>query len=194
MKFSLPKSKSSHRKNSGAWTLMEMMIAVAAGTLILASVGSVYLFMNRTMDGTANYAELDRQSRSSLDIITREIRECGGLTNFDSTHLWFTNQNGSLLVYVWDTNAQTLSHTNYSTNFPAAGVLLKYCSFWKATAFTHNPSNATTMTFMALPTTNTQAQAALAKVVVMDWICKKTNYLTLTDSESVQTAKVILRN
>jgi hypothetical protein len=50
------------------------------------------------------------------------------------------------------------------------------------------------MTFMALPTTNTQAQAALAKVVVMDWICKKTNYLTLTDSESVQTAKVILRN
>jgi hypothetical protein len=50
------------------------------------------------------------------------------------------------------------------------------------------------MTFASLPVSNNLAKAALAKVIVMDWICKKTNYLTLTDSESIQTAKVILRN
>jgi hypothetical protein len=194
MRFSPPNPKSPARKYKGAWTLMEMMVAVAAGGLLLASVGSVFVFVKRTLDGTANYVELDRQSRVTLDKMTRDIRECGGLTNFDATHLWFTNQDNSQLTYVWDTNAQTLSYTNYSTNVPGSGVLLAHCTYWKATAYTRVPLTNSTMIFVPLPTSNSLAQAALAKVIVMDWICKRTNYTTLTDSESVQTAKVILRN
>jgi hypothetical protein len=46
------------------------------------------------------------------------------------------------------------------------------------------------MIFWPAPVTN----LSLAKVVVMDWVCRRTNYTTLTDSESVQTAKVVMRN
>ncbi|MDB6019064.1 MAG: hypothetical protein JWR19_3553 [Pedosphaera sp.] len=185
--------KARARKGRAGWTLAEMLVAVGLGTLILASVGAVYMFMARTLDATANYAELDRQSRNALDYMSQDIRQCGGLTNFDANNLWFTNQDGSLLRYTFDANAQTLSYTNVlKTN---GGVLLKGCVFWKTTEFMRTPVPGTTMTFASPPTNfNSAAQAAVTKVIVIDWVCKKTNYITLTDSESVQTAKVVLRN
>jgi len=141
------------------------------------------------MDGV-DYEELDRQSRNALDLMCQDIRQCGGLTNFTTTSLSFTNQDGSQLRYAWD-GSSYLTYTNASTNLagcPRGGTLLKGCGFLKFSIFQRNPISATTMTFT--PATN----AVLTKVVVMDWICRRTNYLTLTDSESVQTAKVVMRN
>src|SRR5437879_3477117 len=96
------------RKHSG-WTLIELMLAIGVGTLVLGSVGSVMVFMNRTLDATANYAELDRQSRAALDTMVQDIRQAGALTNFTSTALWFTNQDGNMLKYNWDTNTSQLT-------------------------------------------------------------------------------------
>lgn len=184
MHFLPGNTKSLAGKSRGGWTLLEMMLAVAAGALVLASVGSVYVFARRSLDAVVNYSELDRQSRNALDMMSRDIRQAGGLTNFTSTTLSFTNKDGTLLKYTWDTNkSQLICMTNNYTN-----ILLKGCAYLKFTTFQRNPSNSTTMLFW--PATN----AATTKVIVLDWICKKTNYTTLTDSESVQTAKIVLRN
>ena len=175
-----------------AWTLPEMMIAVSCGILILGSVGSVYIFMNRTLDATINYEELDRQSRNALDLMTADIRQCGHLTNYTTNSLSFTNLDGSLLRFSWDGN-NLMTYTNASTTLPGCprgGTLLRGCNYLKFSIFQRNPSNGTTMTFIPAPTN----QPALTKVVVMDWICRRTNYISLTDSESVQTAKVVMRN
>src|SRR5260370_21811083 len=146
------------------WTLIELMLAVGVGTLVLGSIGSVMVFMNGTVDATATYAELDRQSRTALDVMVRDIRQAGALTNFTSTTLWFTNQDGNLLEYNWDTNTSQLYciTNNYSQ------VLLRGCSFLRFTTFQRNPSNGTTMTFW--PSSN----AATTQVIVIDWICKST--------------------
>lgn len=183
--------KASNSTASG-WTLPEMLISVGVGVLMLGSVASVYIFMNRSLDATANYEELDRQSRQALDIMTTDIRQCGGLTNYTTNTLWFTNQDGSMLKYSWDTT-NLLTYTNCSTTMigcPRGGTLLKGCGALKFSVFQRNPSNGTTMTFWPLTTNN----PALVKVIVMDWICRRTNYISLTDSESVQTAKVVMRN
>ena len=181
-----------HRADGG-WTLAEMLISVGVGALILATLLSFYVFARRTLDATGNYEELDRQSRVALDKMSRDIRQAGALTNYDSRNLWFTNNDatGSLLHYVWDTNALTVSYTNGSTNSPGGGILLSNCTYWSAVPFQRNPSNGTTMTFWPVPSTNA---AASAKVIVLNWVCLKTNYLSLQDSESVQTAKIVLRN
>src|SRR5262245_61949423 len=84
------------------WTLPELMVATGCGALILASVAVVYFFMNRTLDATVNYEELDRQSRNALDLMTTDIRQCGGLTNYSTNSLSFTNLDGSLLRFTWD--------------------------------------------------------------------------------------------
>jgi type II secretory pathway pseudopilin PulG len=196
MNLSMLPKKTRTRKALHGWTILEMMIVMTLSAIMLASVGKVYIFMTRSLDATANYEELDRQSRNALDKMSSDIRGARCLTDFDSTHLWFTNLDNTLLCYVWDTNANTLSYTNLSpiSPGPSSGILLKGCVFWKSSQFTHDPALNTTMTFLPLPVTNTLAQAAVTKVIVVDWICRKTNYMALTDSESVQTAKIVLRN
>jgi len=180
------------QKRCQGFTLPEVLIAFGCAMLVMAPAIVVYFFMNRTLEATANYEELDRQSRYALDVMTSDIRECGHLTSFSTNSLSFTNQDGSLLQFTWD-GANYLTYTNASTTLPGCprgGTLLKNCSYLAFNIYQRNPNSNTTMTFVPAPTTN----PALAKVVVMDWVCKRTNYMTLTDSESVQTAKVVLRN
>jgi Tfp pilus assembly protein PilW len=174
-------------KRTAAFTLMEMLIATALGTLVLASMGSVFVLMNRGLDAVGNYEELDRQSRNALDTMSRDIRQAACLTNFTTTSLTFTNQDGTLLNYTWD-GTNYLTYTNGSVG--QGGVLLKGCISLNFNIYLHNPSNGTTMTFYPAG----QSNCTQAKVIVINWICKRTNFITLTDSESVQTAKVVLRN
>lgn len=187
MRLSHIQNPPSRRKSLSGWTLMEFAIAAGLGTLIMASMGSVFVLMNRGLDALGNYEELDRQSRNALDVMSRDIRQTACLTNFTSTSLIFTNQDGSLLSYTWD-GTNYLTYTNGTTG--QGGTLLKGCVSLTFNIFQHNPSNNTTMTFWPCDATNCQ----LAKVVVIDWICRRTNYATLRDTESVQTAKVVLRN
>jgi len=177
------------RRQRAGWTLAELMISVVAGLMMLISVSSVYIFMLRSLDATANYEELDRQSRNAVDNMSTAIRQAGALTNYSTNTLSFTNLDGSLLQYTWD-NTNLMTYTNASTanGGPFGGTLLKDCHYLDFRIFQRNPSNSTTMDFW--PTTN----AALAKVILINWVCARTNYTTLQNSESVQTAKVVLRN
>ena len=185
----IPRRPQAARIRAG-WTLVEAMLSVGIATFILGGMASVYVFTNKTLDATMNYEELDRQSRNALDLITMDIRQSGGMTTYSTNSLSFTNVDGSLLQFSWD-GTNSLTYTNASATLagcPRGGRLLKGCNYLKFSIFQRNPISGTTMTFT--PTTN----ANLAKVVVMDWICRRTNYTTLTDSESVQTAKVVMRN
>ncbi|HZQ45851.1 MAG TPA: hypothetical protein VFC07_02470, partial [Verrucomicrobiae bacterium] len=103
--------------------------------------------------------------------------------------LQFTNQDGSLLQYKWDTT-NSLTYTNASTanGGPFGGTLLKGCSYLKFSIFQRNPSNGTTMDFWPAATPDK------AKVILINLVASRTNYTSLTNSESVQTAKVVLRN
>lgn len=189
MKLCASNPKTSSRRPGAGWTLLEMMVSIVAGMLILGSVSTVFIFMNRNLDSTANYEELDRQSRNAIDIMSRDIRQAGGLTNYTTNSLSFTNQDGTLLQYTWDTT-NYLTYTNASTanNGPYGGKLLKNCTYLDFSIFQRNPSNGTTMDFY--PTTN----ASLAKVVLINFVCSRSNYTTLKNTESVQTAKVVMRN
>jgi Tfp pilus assembly protein PilW len=174
-------------RRSQAWTMVELMVTVVIGTVVLAAVGVTCAFANRTLDAIGNYADLDRQSSNALNLMARDIRQTGGLTNFSSSALWFTNMaDGKLLQYWWNADRQTLNYTNGSTG--DAGVLLKGCVAMNFSLFQRTPVSGTTMTF------NTTTNASLAKVVVLEWVCRRTNFLSLANSESVQTAKIVLRN
>jgi Tfp pilus assembly protein PilW len=175
------------KRGMAAFTLPELSISAALGALILASMSSVFVLMNRSLDATGNYEELDRQSRNALDTMSRDIRQAACLTNFSTTSLTFTNQDGNLLQYNWD-GTNLLTYTNGSTG--QGGNLLKGCISLNFNIFLHNPSNGTTMTFWPAYASN----CSMAKVIVINWICRRTNYTSLTDTESVQTAKVVLRN
>src|SRR2546430_4365341 len=108
------------------WSLPELLITVVIAMIILAAVGVTCAFANRTLDAIGNYADLDRQSSNALNLMARDIRQTGALTNFTSSALWFTNlSDGKMLRYVWNPDRQTLSYTNQSTG--DGGTILKGC-------------------------------------------------------------------
>lgn len=185
--FSIHKTGAGQQR--AGWTLVEMMVSVAAGMLMLTAVFSSYIFMLRNLDAMANYEELDRQSRNAIDMMTRDIRQAGAMTSYSTNSIAFTNQDGSLLQYTWDkSNYVTYTNSCATNGGPYGGILLKGCVYLDFSIFQRNPSNGTTMDFFPAAT------PALAKVVLINWTCSRTNYTTLKNTESVQTAKVVLRN
>jgi Tfp pilus assembly protein PilW len=189
-----PRSASSPRgiRGSAAWarsqrafTLVELMIAASISVFILGTVMVSFVVMGRCFNAVGNYADLDRQSRNALDVMARDIRQTGALTNWSTTNLSFTNMDGHLLSYTYQTNIGVLSYTNASTG--QSNVLLTNCTALTFSIFQRTPTNGC-MTFYAA------SNAQSAKGVLMSFTCVRTNYATLTDSEAVETASIIMRN
>ena len=84
--------------------------------------------MGRTLNAIGNYNVLDAQSRYALDVMSRDIRQTGGLTNFTSTSLACTNTDGSPAGLSYNTNTCQFMHL--PSNYPpgATGILLKACT------------------------------------------------------------------
>jgi hypothetical protein len=166
---------------------MEMMIAIAIGGVIMAATASTYFFSNRTLDATANYTELDRQSRNALDTITTVVRQVARAKSISATRVDLETLPDAISNTFTVTFRSNNNRFEYITN-GTTYVLLKGCTSLRFSYFKRNPLTNTTMLFT--PSSN----SIDTKLIVMDWVCKRTNYLSLTDSESVQTAKVVLRN
>ena len=159
-------------------TLAEMMIAVAIGSIVLAVVGVLSIYSGRNFESMGNYVGLDSASRKSLDQIIREIRGATVLTAFQTNKLTFTDH-GTNLVYAYDPILQTLTR---GTN-----VLLTNCVSLQFGIYQRNPTNNGAF----VPTTD----PANCKLVDLTWKCVRTNYMsTKLNTESVQTAKIVIRN
>ncbi|HEU5395839.1 MAG TPA: prepilin-type N-terminal cleavage/methylation domain-containing protein, partial [Verrucomicrobiae bacterium] len=67
------------RKKSRGFTLVEMMVAIAASTMILMAFVALTIAMSRTMLAISNYNDLDNRSRNTLDTMSRDIRNASQL-------------------------------------------------------------------------------------------------------------------
>ncbi len=168
-----------------AFTLVEILVATSISVFVLATVMVSFVVLCRSFNAIGSYADLDRQSRNTLEVMARDIRQTGGLTNWNSTNLSFTNIDGTALIYTYNSLSNLLSYTNGSTG--QAGVLLSNCAALTFSIFQRTPTNGPICFYPA-------SNAASAKGVMMSFTCLRTNYLGLTDSESVETASMVMRN
>ncbi|HTA29662.1 MAG TPA: prepilin-type N-terminal cleavage/methylation domain-containing protein [Candidatus Cybelea sp.] len=168
-----------------AFTLVELLVATAISVFIIATAMVSFVVMSRSFNAIGNYSDLDRQSRYALDVMARDIRQTGGLTNWTSTNLTFTNIDGSVLSYSYSTNSRLLTYTNGSTR--QSSTLLSNCAMLSFSIFQRTPTNGPICFYTA-------SNAISAKGILMSFTCLRTNYLGLTDSESVETASIVMRN
>jgi Tfp pilus assembly protein PilW len=173
------------RRSQRAFSLVEILVATGIGVFVMATVMVSFVAMSRCFNAIGNYADLDRQSRNTLDVMARDIRQTGGLTNWTSTNLTFTNIDGSILSYTYSTNSGLLTYTNSSTH--QSSILLSNCTSLSFSIFQRTPTNGPVCFYTA-------SNAFSAKGILMSFTCLRTNYLGLTDSESVETASVVMRN
>jgi hypothetical protein len=157
------------------------MIASGVGSLLLVVIGATSFYSGRSFVALANYSELEVRSRNTLDLMTREIRQANKLTSYSATHLTFQDFDGQPLTFSYDPDQRVLSRSKGG----AAKTLLTECDSLAFSVFQRNPTND----FNVVATTN----SGLVKLVQLNWKCSRTILKSKINTESVQSAKIVIR-
>jgi prepilin-type N-terminal cleavage/methylation domain-containing protein len=192
MDFNLTSTKSALRRRQAAMTLVEIMVAMGIGGIILLIIGSLSLWSSRSFAAMANYAELDAASRNALDSMTREIRQVQGLNTYTTNgvikELALIDSDGQPLYYRYDQDAQTLTRTKSGNS----KVILRDCTLLNFNLYQRNNVSNTFNQYTVATGTNA---SLTCKVIQINWICSRKLLPTeLINSESVQTAKIVIRH
>jgi hypothetical protein len=177
-----------------AFTLMEFLVATGLASLVLAAVASMTIYATRSEIAIVNYSDLDTKSRYGLDVISREIRQAQALTAFQTnTFLSFTNPQTAIGVTL------TYNPTNRTLVMVKTGQTpltnLTECDRWDFSLYQRTPVvTATNISFVPATNTTGALDPSLCKLVSFTWKCSRTIMAQKVNTESVQSAMVVLRN
>jgi hypothetical protein len=163
------------------------MIATALAGLVLAAVMSITLFSARSFAALTNYVDLDNYSRNALDFMSREIRQADRLLSGNDHQLTFmhtnpTNGMAYTVSYVYSPDSRTLARLESGHRT----VLLEECNFLQFDLFQRNPVGGTYDQYPA-------ASPDTCKLIQMRWVCSRDIMQQPVNTESVQSAKVVIR-
>ena len=166
------------------------MVAIAVGSMLMLAVMAIFAFSNRSFAALGNYVALDRQSRSTLDKMTQEIRMTASVSSWDTNYLFFNNYDGSFLCYIYYPWNKCLVRYRFSGGYWEMGNLLNSnCTSLNFRMFQRTPNT----NFGNFAPTYSLYQTA-CKLIQMNWICSTNVLGTRATTESVQSAKVVIRN
>lgn len=164
------------------------MVGAGISSVLLASVAMLTYYSARSFAALANYTDLDMDSRHALDLMSREIRQANYLVSGTPYRLVF-----NVPTHVGTTNSTTLSYQYSPTTQELTrtidgrtDTLLKGCSFLRFDIFQRNPIGGT---YDQYPT----ATPLTCKIVQLNWVCERTILGLAVNSESVQSAKIVIR-
>ncbi len=174
--------KQAARRRRAGMTLVDIMIASGIAFIVFAAVASMSMYTARSFAAMGNYADLDCASRNALDTMSRDIRQTISLNSYTSNRLTFTDADSNTLVYSYSPSARTLTKTQAGVST----VLLYQCDYLNFDMSKRNPSN----NFTFYSTTNVSE----AKLIDVSWRCSRQILGAAVNTESVQTAKIVIRN
>ena len=172
-------------RNQRAMTLLEMMMAVSIGGLVLAAVSSLLFHTTRSFAAIGNYNDLDNASRNALDVLSRDVRQARGLTSFTTNQIRLQSNDSNVLIYTY--SPFTLRLTRQVGTRPAT-VMLKECDYLNFAIYQRNPSNGWTW----YPVKSNLL--ATTKLIDVSWKCSRQILGNKVNTESMQTAKFVIRN
>jgi len=164
-------------------TMPELLVATAAGGVLLAAVASLIFYTGRSFAAMANYVDLDNYSRGALDKMSQQIRQTTKLTSYSTNSLVFEDYDGKALKFTFDPSARTLVRTKEGE---PDDTLLRECDELEFSIFQRNPVKGT---YNQYPT----ATPETCKLVQLKWTCSRTILGSKRNTESVQSAKIVIR-
>jgi hypothetical protein len=176
-------------------TLVEMMFSVGIGSLVCAAALATLLFSLRSFQALTNYQDLNGKSRLALDTLSGDIRQSNGCSTnatFSASSLTLTGTNVVTLApytitYNYNSTATTLTRT-YTESSAQASVLLSNCTYFAFSYFLRNPANASFDVF-----TNDSGNAALCKLVQVDWNCWRSILGNPVNTQIGESARIVIR-
>ena len=116
--------------------------------------------------------------------MSRAIRQTAQLTSYSSSAITFSNPDGTQLNFTWSPSTRVLTMTQRGV----PKTLLNQCDYLYFNISQRNPTYGT---FGFYSATN---NAALCKLVDVSWRCSRSILGKKINTESVQTAKIVIRN
>ncbi|MCX6902859.1 MAG: hypothetical protein NTW03_05170 [Verrucomicrobia bacterium] len=163
--------------------MIENWMALGLATVLMAAMTSFSLYMGKSFQGLFNYVDLEGRSQKALDQMTTDIRQAQCLTDYATNQLVFLDANSNVLSYTYSPTDRTLVRSNLGV----ATVLLSQCDFLCFSNFQRNPIPGA---YEQFPVTTDPTQT---KLVSVTWLCSRTVIGTRLNTESVQTAKIVIR-
>jgi prepilin-type N-terminal cleavage/methylation domain-containing protein len=165
------------------FTLIETLVAVAISSVALAALASFAFYSARSFAAMGNYVDLDNTSRKAVDVMTKEIRQTAALSSYQTNALTFTDYDGKPLQYIYDPARQRLTRVKDAIST----VLLTGCDNLEFHIYQRTPQPGTNSFYAA-------TDAAQCKLIEMKWRCSRSLLGQKANTETVQTAQVVLRN
>jgi prepilin-type N-terminal cleavage/methylation domain-containing protein len=189
MNFNSETREQQARRRQSAFTLPEMLVSSGIGGIVLAAVAMLTVFSSRSFVAIGNYMDLDRASRNALDQLTKEVRQTIALTSYATNQLIFTDYDTNTLTFSWSPITKQLTRTKDGVT----KVLLNQCDYLTFRICQRSPIPGQ---FNFYPATNTAGvfTPSLCKLVDVSWRCSRQILQKKVNTESVQTAKIVLRN
>jgi prepilin-type N-terminal cleavage/methylation domain-containing protein len=175
--------KSRASKGCRGMTLPEVMVAVGISSIVLAVVAAFSFFSARSFAAIGNYVDLDNTSRKAVDAMTKEIRQTAALSDYQTNALTFLDYDGKPLQYIYDPAEQKLTRVKDAIST----VLLSGCDSLEFHIYQRTPQPGTNGFYTA-------TDASQCKLIEMKWRCSRLLLGKSANTETVQTAQVVIRN
>jgi prepilin-type N-terminal cleavage/methylation domain-containing protein len=166
------------------FTLVEFMVTAALSSFVLLALASLLSYTGRSFGALVNYSDLDKHSRNTLDVMSSKIRQADELLEFSSNRLVFSYHGTNRLTYIYSPVARTLVEIEGTSR----KVLLKECDSLTFSIFQRNTASGTYDQFPSTMTDNA------AKLVQVNWTSSRALLRAKMNTESVQSAKIVIRN
>lgn len=169
-------------KRAGS-TLVEALISTGITALLILVLVSLTMFSGRAFAAFYNYVDLDDHNKIAMDTLTGDLRECNRLVAFTSTEITMEDSDGVNITYTYNPVEQTLKRKKIGE----PKTLLTGCDTLKFVVAQRNPVGGSYDEY------HEAGNPATAKVVQVSWNCSRTILGQKVNTESVQTARIVIR-
>jgi Tfp pilus assembly protein PilW len=169
------------RRLSGS-ALVEAIMAIGITALLVLTLMTFLFFTGKSFAALFNYVDLDDVNRIAMDTLTRDVRQSNKVTASTTNSLTLEDSDGLPIVYNYSPTTKTLTRTKSG----ASKVILTECSRLN---FNLGQRNTATGGYDVFPA----ATPATCKVVNIAWMCSRSIYGRAENTESVQTARIVIR-
>ena len=176
-------------RRRAAFTLVELLVSMAVSGVMLTVVLTFTMYAAKSFAAMENYVDLEQKSQYAVDSMLRDIRETKNLVSYGTTTLngsTITNELTFLDADDQQLNYKFTGNVLMRTKAGASTMLLTNVDYLCFQVFKRNP---VATTFEQFPT----GAAGNCKLVSLNWICSRTILGSRLNTESVQTAKIVIR-
>jgi len=167
----------------GAFTLVEMLVAVGLAGIACLMIMSFFQTSSLTFVSLTNYSDLGLKTQIAVDKIAKDIRQCAQVNSYQTNTLTLRRWDGTSMQYTFDPAKRTLSRTAGTDS----GLILTECDYLRFWTYQRTPmSNA----FECYTT----AQVTNARLLTVTLSCSRKMLGSRQSTEVVQSANIALRN